>query len=241
MVVEKYFIGETFVRYGQILYAEYQSSSKKVEAIFFQSPGSPGDYYTRQGQSLRKSFLRSPLKFSRITSGYSKSRHHPILGGRRPHYGIDYAAPSGSPVVAIADGWVTLCGWNGGYGNQVIIKHPKGYQSMYGHLSRFAAGIKVGKAVSQKQVIGYVGSTGLSTGPHLDFRLLKDNVFRNPLREISPRADSLKNDQMPEFERFAEPFLTWTSDSASPNARKVGTLSSRDLVKIKDTENRHKQ
>jgi len=229
MVVEKYYVGETFVKYGRILYAEYRTPSSLVQGIYFRPPGGRGDYYTPPGHSLRKAFVRSPLKFTRISSRYSKSRHHPVLGGYRPHYGVDYAAPVGSPVWAIADGTVVFCGWNGGYGKQIILKHPKGYRSMYGHLNRFARGIKKGKSVCQKQVIGYVGSTGLSTGPHLDFRLLKNNTFRNPLREISPPAAPLKHDQMPEFKEAADPLIRWVQDPSAPKYQKVASLSSRNL------------
>lgn len=232
MVVEKYFTGNTFFKYGRILYAEYQGASKKTQGIFYKTSADPGDYYTPQGHSLRKSFLRSPLQFTRITSGYSKSRKHPILGGRRPHYGIDYAAPTGTPILAIADGTVTACGWNGGYGKQVTIKHAKGYQSMYGHLSRFASGIRIGKSVYQKQPIGYVGSTGLATGPHLDFRLLKSGVFRNPLKEISPRASSLKKDQMNLFVETTNHVVRWLQEtSPAIKYRKVASLTSKEMEK----------
>jgi murein DD-endopeptidase MepM/ murein hydrolase activator NlpD len=229
MVVEKYFVQDTFVKYGRILYAGYQRESRKHEAFFFEPPGRQGDYYTPQGESLRKAFLRSPLKFTRISSGYSKSRHHPILGGYRPHLGVDYAAPQGNPVWAVADGTVTFCGWNGGYGNQIMIKHPRGYQSMYGHLSGFSPGMAKGKPVHQKQIIGYVGSTGLSTGPHLDFRLSKDGVYRNPLREISPRTPSLTKDQMTDFKKGIGSVLQWVSDASAPQQRKVASLTSREL------------
>ncbi|MBM4330986.1 MAG: M23 family peptidase [Deltaproteobacteria bacterium] len=234
IVVEKYYTGNTFVKYGRTLYAAYQSGSKAHQAIFFPGSGKEGGYYNFGGESLRKLFLRSPLQFNRITSGYSKSRRHPILGGYRPHYGIDYAAPKGSPVWAVADGKVSFCGWNGGYGNQVIINHRDGYKSMYGHLSRFAPGIKNGTAVRQKQLIGYVGSTGLSTGPHLDFRLMKNNVFRNPLREISPRASSLRKDQIADFERTKELLLAWMNEFSPEKYRKVADLTSRDLEPLKD-------
>ena len=233
MVVEKYYAGQTFVKYGRILCAEYKSTSKQSQGIYFQPPGGRGDYYTPEGQSLRKALLRSPLKFTRISSRYSKSRPHPILGIRRPHYGVDYAAPEGNPVWAIADGTVVFCGWNGGYGKQIIIKHPKGYKSMYGHLSRFAPGIRNGKSVRQKQVIGYVGSSGLSTGSHLDFRLLKNNAFRNPLRETPPRAEPLQPEQMAAFKEATNPVLHWAQDPASPIYRKEAALSSKELEGIK--------
>lgn len=229
MVVEKYYVRDTFVRYGRILYADYRGETRRLQAIFFESLEGLGGYYTPQGDSLRKAFLRSPLKFTRISSGYSKSRRHPILGGNRPHLGVDYAAPQGAPVWAVADGTVISCGWNGGYGKQVIIRHPKGYQSMYGHLSSFAPGIKKGKTVHQKEVIGYVGSTGLSTGPHLDFRLLKNGVPRNPLREISPRAPSLTKDQIVDFQTSINPLLSWVRTPSASPYQKIASLSSRDL------------
>ena len=232
MVVEKYYAGNTFFKYGRILYGEYQSASKKIQGIFYKTSEKRGDYYTPQGHSLRKAFLRSPLQFTRITSGYSKSRKHPILGGYRPHYGIDYAAPTGTPVLAIADGTVAACGWKGGYGKQVTLKHVKGYQSMYGHLNRFASGIRIGKSVYQQQRIGYVGSTGLSTGPHLDFRLLKNGVFRNPLKEISPRASSLKKDQMNRFVETTNPVVRWLQETPPAiKYRKVASLTSKEIDK----------
>jgi murein DD-endopeptidase MepM/ murein hydrolase activator NlpD len=229
IVVEEYYAGQTFVKYGRILYAEYKSTTKHIQGIYFQQPGVGGDYYTPKGQSLRKALLRSPLKFTRISSRYSKSRLHPLLGIRRPHLGVDYAAPEGSPVWAIADGKVLFCGWNGGYGRQVVLRHANGYKSTYGHLSRFAPGIRNGKSVRQKQVIGYVGSSGLSTGPHLDFRLSKNNAFRNPLREISPQAAPLRPDQMAAFKEATDPVVRWAQDPSAPKYQKVASLSSRDL------------
>ena len=229
MVVEKYYVGEAFVRYGRILYAEYEREDRKHQAAYFEPPGGKGDYYTPRGESLRKALLRSPLKFTRISSGYSRSRPHPILGGNRPHLGIDYAAPVGTPVWAVADGSVVSSGWNGGYGKQVVIKHPKGYQSFYGHLGKFAQGISRGKPVRQKQIIGYVGATGLATGPHLDFRLQKNGVPRNPLKEISPRAASLTPGQMAEFQRELESLTQWAEDSSASSYRKIASLTNWEL------------
>lgn len=229
VVVEKDYVGETFVRYGRILYAEYQGAGKRLEAIYYQGARTRGDYFTADGQSLRKAFLRSPLQFTRISSGYSRARKHPILGGLRPHLGIDYAAPVGTPIWSIGDGTVIFRGWNGGYGKQVIIRHRNGYASMYGHLSRFGPGIRQGKEVLQKQVIGYVGSTGLSTGPHLDFRLRRNQAFLNPLRQISPRAASLEKAEMLPFQESVRPVLSFLDDSQAPvpAARKVAVLRSQ--------------
>ena len=236
IVMEEYYAGQTFIKYGRILYAEYKSASKQSQGIYFQQPGVRGDYYTLQGQALRKALLRSPLKFTRISSRFSKSRLHPILGIRRPHFGVDYAAPEGNPVWAIADGTVASCGWNGGYGKQIVIKHPNGYKSMYGHLSHFAPGIRNGKSIRQKQIIGYVGSSGLATGPHLDFRLLKNNSFRNPLREISPQAASLTPEQMAAFKEAIDPIIRWAQDPASPKYRRETLLTSKDLERLKIQE-----
>ena len=229
IVVEKDYVGETFARYGRILYAEYQSAGRRREAIYYQGDRKRGDYYNADGQSLRKAFLRSPLKFTRISSGYSRNRKHPILGVRRPHLGIDYAAPTGTPVWAIGDGTVILCGWNGGYGKQVIIRHRNGHESMYGHLSRFGPGIRKGKTVQQKQVVGYVGSTGLSTGPHLDFRLRRNQAFVNPLRQISPRAASLDKAELHPFQESIRPVLLFLEAPQAPAAQKVAVLSSQEL------------
>jgi len=229
MVVEKYYVGDAFVRYGRILYAEYARENRKHQAVYFEPAAGTGDYYTPQGESLRKALLRSPLKFTRISSGYSRSRPHPILGGNRPHLGVDYAAPLGTPVWAVADGTVVSCGWMGGYGKQLRVRHPNGYQSLYGHLSGFASGIAKGRPVRQKQVIGFVGATGLATGPHLDFRLQKNGIYRNPLKEVSPRAPSLAADQMPEFQRGLDPFLNWVSDSSASPYQKIASLTSWQL------------
>jgi murein DD-endopeptidase MepM/ murein hydrolase activator NlpD len=154
-----------------------------------------GGYYTPAGESLRRAFLKTPLEFTRISSGYSRGRRHPILGGVRPHLAIDYAAPQGTPIWAVAEGTVEFAGWSGGNGYTVTLRHRANFKTMYNHLSRFGKGIRPGAPVKQRQVIGYVGTTGLSTGPHLDYRVVKDGRFVNPLKQtflpgkpISPPA-----------------------------------------------------
>lgn len=225
IVVEKYYTGKTFVKYGRILYAAYQNRTRKLEAIYFPTSAG-GGYYTAQGESLVKAFLKSPLKFTRISSTYTSRRRHPILGGIRPHYGVDYAAPLGAPIWAVADGVVIFCGWNKGFGKQVVIKHARGYKTMYGHLSRFAPGIKKGKKVRQKEVIGYVGATGLATGPHLDFRLVKNNIFRNPLKEISPRAAPLPKKEIASFMECKRSLEQWLA--TGEKNRYLTSFSSRE-------------
>ncbi len=196
VLVEKAYKGTEFIRYGILHAVEYQRGEKTIRGIRYGN-----DYYDERGNSLRKAFLRSPLRFSRISSRFSRARNHPILGGLRPHYGVDYAAPVGTPIWAVSDGTVQSCGWNGGFGKQVILRHGNGYVTCYGHLSAYGAEIRRGVRVKQKQVIGYVGSTGLSTGPHLDFRLTKDGKFRNPLRETFPAGTPLRKEEIENFGR----------------------------------------
>ena len=182
MLVEKVFTGDQFVKYGRILAAEYESEGRTHTGVYFKDREGSG-YYTPTGESLRRSFLRSPLEFTKITSRYSRARRHPILGGVRPHLAVDYAAPQGTPVYAVADGSVESAGWRGGNGYTVLLRHRANFKTMYNHLSRFAKGVRPGIAVRQRQVIGYVGSSGLSTGPHLDYRVAKDGKFVNPLKQ----------------------------------------------------------
>jgi murein DD-endopeptidase MepM/ murein hydrolase activator NlpD len=182
MLVEKLFTGTQFVKYGRILAAEYESEGKTHTGIYFRDRDG-GGYYTPAGESLRRAFLKSPLEFTRISSGYTWARRHPILGGVRPHLAIDYAAPQGTPVWAVADGAVEFAGWSGGNGYTVSLRHRTNFKTMYNHLSRFGKGIRPGTPVKQRQVIGYVGTTGLSTGPHLDYRVIRDGRFVNPLKQ----------------------------------------------------------
>jgi murein DD-endopeptidase MepM/ murein hydrolase activator NlpD len=204
VVVEKLYKGDQFVRYGTILALEYQSGSGVVRGIEYQ-----GAYYHENGISLRKAFLKAPLRFNRISSRFSRARRHPILGGIFPHFGVDYAAPPGVPVWAVADGTVVSCGWSGGFGNQVVLRHMNGYMTYYGHLSRYGRGIKRGARVKQMQIIGYVGSTGLSTGPHLDYRLAKDGRFRNPLKEIFPAGVPIGKRGIENFQKRRKERMAW--------------------------------
>lgn len=159
----------------EVFYSVFKNSGKEFVSVYFEEEGTTNRYWNDKGESMRKSFLKSPLKyFSRISSGFTYARRHPITRVVRPHTGIDYAAPKGTPVMSIGDGVVVERGYKGGGGNTVKIKHNSVYTSAYLHLSKYGAGIKVGSRVSQGQIIGYVGSTGASTGPHLDFRIWKN-------------------------------------------------------------------
>ncbi len=216
LVVEKAYKGKEFVRYGLIHALEYQKVEKVIRGIHYQ-----GDYYNERGTSLRKAFLRAPLRFNRISSRFSRARRHPILGGILPHFGVDYAAPQGTPVWAVADGTVVSCGWGGGFGKQVILQHPNGYMTYYGHLSGYGRGIRGGGRVKQKQVIGYVGSTGLSTGPHLDYRLAKDGKFKNPLKEVFPMGIPIEKGKMEAFQKRRDEMTAWLQFNA-PYQKRLG-------------------
>lgn len=188
---------------GKILVAQYINAGKTHTAILFKDGKNHSDYYTPEENSLRRSFLRSPLSYTRISSRFSYRRLHPILRIYRPHLGIDYAAPTGTPVSTVADGTVTFVGWKGGLGRLIKIKHRHGIVSSYGHLSRFAKGIRRGKKVKQGQIIGYVGSTGLSTGPHLDFRITKNGRYVDFLKEKFPTASSVNLAYRDEFKKIS--------------------------------------
>jgi len=197
VAVEKMYLDGRLSRYGRILSAEFVRGERTLRAVRFEGRESSG-YYAPDGRPLRKAFLRSPLKFSRISSGFTHSRFHPILKSFRPHLGVDYAAPVGTPVMASGDGVVVLAGWDGGYGKTVKIRHPNGYQTLYGHLSRI--NVRSGQRVSQEQFIGAVGMTGLATGPHLDYRMIKNGVFLNPLKIESPPAEPVPQAERAAFE-----------------------------------------
>ena len=192
ILVEKQYKGD-FYRWGKILAAQYEGELlSEYTAILFEDPSGHTDYYTEEGKSLRKAFLRAPLNYKYISSYFSKNRLHPILRIWRPHLAIDYAAPTGTPVSTIGDGTVIYVGWdNNGYGNYIKIRHPNNYVTAYGHLSRFAKGLKNGQKVKQGEIIGYVGSTGLSTGPHLDFSISENGGKVDFLKLKLPAAFSV--------------------------------------------------
>lgn len=193
-------------RTGRILAAEFVNNGKTFRALWFEGKDGQG-YYTADGKSIRKAFLRSPLEFSRITSGFSISRFHPILQTWRAHKGVDYGAPVGTRVKATGDGTVEFAGKQSGYGNLVVIRHQGRFTTHYGHLNGFAAGMRKGTRVSQGDIIGYVGQTGWATGPHLHYEFRINNVHQNPLSVALPSAPPLASQQLAEFNRFAEPLV----------------------------------
>ena len=186
VLFEKFYREDEFAGYGDIMAAEFYNDGRTIQAFGFRLPDDEETlYYDADGRSMKRLFLSSPFRFEpRVTSRFSYRRLHPVLGTRRPHLGVDYGAPTGTPVIAVANGRVISAANSGGSGNMVRLSHTNGYETYYLHLSRFAKGMRPGARITQGQTIGYVGSTGLSTGPHLDYRIRKNGTFVNPLEEI---------------------------------------------------------
>lgn len=201
ILVEKLYRDGVYKGYGRTLGASFTNRGKTYEAFLFPDARGAVRYYNAAGENLKKTLLQAPLSFTRVTSRFSHNRKHPILGVTRPHLGVDYGAPTGTPVKAVGDGVVTLRGWVGGYGNQVKLRHDAGLESMYSHLSGFARGLKVGSRVRQGQVIAFVGSTGRSTGPHLDFRLRQHGKFIDPTKAVNPRSEPVRKAAMKAFRK----------------------------------------
>lgn len=192
---------------GRVLAVEFVNKGKPYQAVYFEANDKERGYYTPEGKNLRREFLRSPLKFSRISSGFSRSRYHPILKKRRAHKGVDYAAPRGTPVRATANGTVAVSTRQRGYGKLIILKHRRRYSTAYAHLSAFAKGLRKGKRVNQGDIIGYVGSTGMATGPHLHYEFRINGVQRNPRRVVMPAAIPLSSKNIPAFKKYAKPLM----------------------------------
>ncbi len=202
---KKYANGQT-AGYGKILAAEYENAGKKYQALLFHDPTGRLGYYSADGKSLQKAFLRSPLKFGApVTSHFSRARFHPILKTYRPHMGTDYGAPVGTPVQTIGSGRVVFAGRKGGEGNMVQVAHSNGYETMYLHLSRMF--VRTGEHIEIGKTIGLVGSTGLSTGPHLDFRILQKGQYKNFEKLGLPPSDPVSKKNLPEFAALREKWL----------------------------------
>jgi murein DD-endopeptidase MepM/ murein hydrolase activator NlpD len=192
---------------GKILAAEFINKGKRLRAIYYEHDDGIAGYYSDKGEAMRKAFLRTPVNFTRISSRFSLARRHPILNRVRAHRGVDYSAPTGTPIQAVADGKVIFAGWKGGYGNVVQLKHGSAYSTLYGHMTNFARGIRNGQTVSQGQTIGYVGRTGLATGPHLHYEFLVNGVHRDPMTVKLPNALPLDTKYLTDFKRQAAPLI----------------------------------
>ncbi|MCK4430068.1 MAG: peptidoglycan DD-metalloendopeptidase family protein [Candidatus Aminicenantes bacterium] len=205
IIFEKKYLRDEFVGYGNTLAAEFTNQGETFQAFrFIYHDTKEWDYFNFKGDSLRKEFLKSPIKFARITSRFSYSRLHPIRKVFRPHYGVDYAARIGTEVQVTADGTVTFTGWNGAAGRMIKIRHKNNYETMYLHLRSYAKGIKKGSKVKGGQVIGYVGSSGESTGPHLDYRIKYGGTYINPLAHRFKPVKPLRPEFLEEFKKEAE-------------------------------------
>jgi len=203
VLVEKVIADGQLLRYGEILAIEYEGTAAGRKRLFrWTAPDGQTSYFDDAGQSARRGFLKTPLKFAHVTSGFG-NRNHPMLGYMQAHMGVDYGAPTGTPVWAVGDGVVRQAGWNGGCGNSVTIRHRNGLETLYCHLS--AVAVSAGRAVSQKQVIGAVGSTGLSTGPHLHYAVLRGGAYMNPAQLKVPRDAPVKGEWMPAFSEAIAP------------------------------------
>lgn len=203
------------VRAGRVLAGEFANQGKSLRAVYFSGSDGKGAYYTPEGKSLRKAFLRSPLEFSRISSGFGM-RRHPFMQTWRAHKGVDYAAPTGTRVRAVGDGTVEFAGVKGGYGNVVILRHHGQYSTLYAHLSRLGSGVRRGVRVAQGDTIGFVGQTGWATGPHLHYEFLVAGEARNPLAIAMPAALPVAAHELRDFRRHAEPLVARLDLLATP-------------------------
>lgn len=192
---------------GDIVAANFFHKNKTYTALRYQLPNGKVGYYTPTGQNMVKAFLRAPLNYQRITSSFNPKRRHPILHILRPHYGVDFGAPRGTPIEAAGDGRISYLGYKGGYGKYIRIRHNQKYATCYGHMSKFAKGLKRNSWVKQGQIIGYVGSTGLSTGPHLHYEFRIYNKPRNPLTVALPQASPIPTKDKKDFANKAQPLI----------------------------------
>ncbi|WP_211827665.1 OapA family protein [Kistimonas asteriae] len=218
LIYEEKFLDGKSIGYGDILAAEFQNRGETYRAIRYTDNKGKTDYYSPEGESLRKSFIRTPVDFTRISSGYNPNRKHPIFKTNRPHRAVDYAAPSGTPIKASGDGVIHFAGKQRGYGNVVYINHPNSITTVYAHMRNVRKGMRKGIRVKQGQVIGYVGMTGYATGPHLHYEFRVNGVHRNPLKVKLPDAKPLPKSEMAHFGRITRVML------AELETRQSGTL-----------------
>lgn len=207
LIYEEEYLDNKKYRNGSILAAEFINRGKVFRAVRYEDDKGNNSYFSPDGRSMRKAFLRAPVDFRRISSRFTKARWHPVLGKRRPHRGVDYAAATGTPIKAAGDGKVIFRGRKGGYGKAVIIKHGSQYTTLYGHLSKYRSKVKSGTRVKQGQIIGYVGKTGLATGPHLHYEFRVNGVHRNPLKVKLPAAAPIAKKYREDFNSKSRPLL----------------------------------
>ena len=207
LIFEEQYINDELIVTGDILAAEFIINGDITRAIRHKDENGNSHYYTPEGKSLRKAFMRNPIKFAKITSGFTKRRYHPVLKKWRAHKGVDYGAPKGTPIMATADGLISHIGRKGAYGKAIVISHGKSYSSLYGHMKGFRKGLKNGSRVKQGQIIGYVGSTGLATGPHLHYEFRIDGKHVDPLAVDLPKSLPIASDELNEFIAASEKWI----------------------------------
>lgn len=229
VVYETQYINGEKIADGSIIAAEFINQGKSYQAARYADTAGESDYYAPNGKAMRKAFLRTPVKFSRISSRFTKRRWHPVLKRWRSHKGVDYAAARGTPIRATSNGKVTFKGRRGGYGKAIFLQHGKKYTTVYGHLNGYAKGLRKGQRVKQGQVIGYVGSTGLATGPHLHYELRVNGVHRNPLTIKLPQASALPQKQMADFKLQSRPLF---NRLALLNATKLVANTSNNEISV---------
>lgn len=209
IIYEELFLEGERIGFGNILIAQFINRGREITAIRYEDDNGDAQYYDPSGHSMRKEFLRNPIDFARISSRFNLKRKHPVLNKFRAHRGTDYAAPTGTPIKSTGDGKIIFAGRKGGFGNCVIIKHGSRYQTLYAHMSKFNRSARKGRRVKQGQVIGYVGSTGLATGPHLHFEFRVDGVHRDSLRIKLPKSRSIDKSQRAAYKAEAERMIEW--------------------------------
>jgi len=229
-VYEQIFQDGKYLRDGDVLAAEFVNNGKVYRAVRFVADDGHAGYYTPAGVGVRKAFLRAPLEFTRVSSAFNPHRLHPILNLIRGHMGTDYAAPIGTPVHAAGDGRVSFVGQRGGYGNAIVLAHGANVSTLYGHMSRFVRNIHVGTRVQQGEVIGYVGMTGLATGPHLHYEYLTNGVHRNPQTVQLPGAEPLRAQDLQRFREMAAPLLADLAPPPQPPAAVAAVAPSPGAV-----------
>lgn len=207
VLFEEHFLDGEKIGNGAILAAEFTNRGSTYQAVRYENSQGRNDYYTPEGRSMRRAFLRTPVEFTRISSPFNPNRRHPVLNTIRAHKGTDYAAPRGTPVKAAGDGRIKFAGRKGGYGNTVILQHGQTYETLYAHMHNFRRGVRSGSNVKQGQTIGYVGSTGLATGPHLHYEFYVNGSVRNPETVELPKADSVPSAEMARFKANIQPIM----------------------------------
>ncbi|KZY63787.1 peptidase M23 [Oleiphilus sp. HI0071] len=207
LIYEKLYVDGKKYKNGKILAANFSNQGRNLEAVLFTDSSGVSNYYTPSGESMRKAFLRTPVDFARISSHFNLKRKHPVLHKIRAHKGTDYAASRGTPIKATGDGKVVFAGRKGGYGNAVILQHGQKITTLYAHMTKFARNVKTGKRVKQGQVIGYVGSTGLASGPHLHYEFRVNGVHKNPVRVKLPHAKPVPSEELTQFALQTKPLL----------------------------------